>query len=264
MTYSSAHFSANHAIRRSKNAPNLRMKYDRLCRKLKLKDTDHVLEIGCGWGGFAVHAAKNYGCRVTGITISREQYGGYAQARVKLREGLDHSRRSSSPLQDYRKMTGSFDKIVSIEMLEAVGHQFLDAYFAQCHALLKPEGVLGLQVITCADNRYDQLRKGVDWIQKHIFPGSLLPSVAAINKAVNRTGDMGLHHLEDIAGHYAQTLALWRKNLHASRPAVESLGFPDSFMRKWNYYFSYCEAAFAMRNIAVLQMVYTRPNNRSL
>lgn len=236
------------------------LKYDRLCRKLKLKEGDHILEIGCGWGGFALHAAKHYGSHVTGLTVSREQQA-YAQKRVQ-EERLEHL--IDIRFQDYRDVAGQYDKIVSIEMLEAVGHQYLNEFFAQCHALLKPQGVLGLQVITCADNRYDQLRKGVDWIQKHIFPGSLLPSIASINTAVNKTGDMVLHHLEDIAPHYAKTLKTWEKNLNTRREQVLGLGFDSAFLRKWNYYFGYCHAAFAMRNIAVLQMVYTRPNNGSL
>jgi len=236
------------------------LKYDRLCRKLKLKSTDRVLEIGCGWGGFAVHAAKQYGCHITGITISREQLA-YARERV-MREGFQS--KIDLRFEDYRNVKGAYDKIVSIEMLEAVGHEFLEPYFAKCHELLTPQGILGLQVITCPDNRYDELRGGVDWIQKHIFPGSLLPSVSAVNRAVNNTGNMVLNHLEDLAINYAKTLQVWRKNLNARETTIQSLGFDDAFIRKWNYYFSYCEAAFSMRNIAVLQMIYTRPNNRSL
>ncbi len=194
------------------------LKYDRLCRKLKLQPTDRVLEIGCGWGGFAVHAARHYGCHITGITISREQLA-YAKERV-AREGLQS--KIDLRFEDYRNLKGSYDKIVSIEMLEAVGHEFLEGYFAKCHELLKPQGILGLQVITCPDDRYDALRGSVDWIQKHIFPGSLLPSVAAVNKAVNCTGNMVLHHLEDLALNYARTLNTWRKNLNARREQPRS------------------------------------------
>ncbi|HVA98851.1 MAG TPA: class I SAM-dependent methyltransferase, partial [Bacteroidia bacterium] len=155
-----------------------------------------------------------------------------------------------------------FDKIVSIEMLEAVGHTFLDAYFKKCNDLLKKDGMLALQVITCPDARYEQLKKGIDWIQKHIFPGSLLPSVAAINKAVNSSSDMSLVDLKDIGLHYAETLSHWRKNFNHHIEEVKKLDFNDAFIRKWNYYFSYCEAAFESRNISVMQFIYVRPNNR--
>jgi cyclopropane-fatty-acyl-phospholipid synthase len=234
-------------------------KYDRLCRKLKLQPADHLLEIGSGWGGFAVHAARNYGCRITTVTISREQFE-YAQERFR-REGLDYL--IDIKLADYRTLTGSYDKIVSIEMLEAVGHEFLETYFATCHNLLKKNGVLAFQVITCADSRYDSLRKNVDWIQKHIFPGSLLPSVGALNKAINRTGDMVMQQMEEFGLSYARTLAEWKKMFNSRLDQVRTLGFDERFIRKWNYYLSYCEGAFAMRNISVVQMVYTRPNNLS-
>jgi len=256
MAYSSAYFETG---RESLEEAQQR-KFEKLCQKLRLREQDHVLEIGSGWGGFAAYAARQYGCRITTITISRQQYD-YARDKIE-KEGL--SGRVEVRLQDYRDVKGSYDKIVSIEMLEAVGHEYLEAYFKKCHEILKPFGVVALQVITCPDSRYNQLRKGVDWIQKHIFPGSLLPSVAAINSAVNATGDMVLHSLEDMGTHYSRTLAAWRENFNDRKAQIQKLGFGESFLRKWNYYFSYCEAAFAMRNIAVLQMVYTRPNNRRL
>lgn len=232
-------------------------KYDLLCRRLHLKPADRVLEIGCGWGGFAEHAVKTYGVHVTAVTISNEQFE-FAQRRFR-EAGL--SDRITLLLQDYRNITGEFDKIVSIEMLEAVGHRFLDKFFAQCHRLLHREGLLGLQVITSPDSRYDSLRKSVDWIQKHIFPGSLLPSIAAINSAVNKTGDLTLQNLEEHTSSYAKTLAIWRQNFNAKIAQAKELGFTQEFIRKWNYYLSYCEAAFRMRNIGVVQMVYSRPNN---
>ena len=253
MTYSSAYFTAPDRTLEEAQSE----KYDRLCRQLQIKPTDHVLEIGSGWGGFAVHAAKNYGCKITTVTISERQLQ-YAKGRFE-REGL--SDKITILLTDYRKLTGQFDKIVSIEMLEAVGHKYLKAYFAQCHALLKPAGILGLQVITCPDTRYDSLRKNVDWIQKHIFPGSLLPSIAALNQAINKTGELTLVDLKNMGHHYARTLATWRENFNRNKEQVKDLGFDSRFIRKWNYYFSYCEAAFHMRNINVVQMVYTRPNN---
>lgn len=253
MTYSSGYFETEDTSLIDAQVE----KYDRLCRKLKLKPTDHVLEIGSGWGGNAIHIAKNYGCKVTTVTISEEQYK-LAKARID-EVGLNH--RIDIHISDYRHLTGQFDKIVSIEMLEAVGHDFLPVYFKKCHELLKKDGLLALQVITCPDARYDSLRKGVDWIQKHIFPGSLLPSVGAINKAINTTGDMSLVGLEDMGLHYARTLAEWRKSFNNTLGEVKKLGFDDRFIRKWNYYLCYCEAAFAMRNINVMQMVYSRPNN---
>ena len=145
-------------------------------------------------------------------------------------------------------------------MIEAVGHKFIKAYFKKCSDLLKPDGILALQAITCPDSRYHSLRKGVDWIQKHIFPGSLIPSVGAINNAVNRTGELTLVDLKDIGLHYAATLAAWRKQFNSNVSQIRTLGFDEAFIRKWNYYFSYCEAAFEMRNINVMQMVYVRPN----
>jgi cyclopropane-fatty-acyl-phospholipid synthase len=255
MTYSSAYYREPEQTLESAQVE----KNDLLCRKLKLQPSDHLLEIGSGWGGFAVHAAKNYGCRITTITISREQYD-YAKERFR-REELEHQ--IEIKMADYRTLTGSYDKIASIEMLEAVGHEFLETYFAKCHELLKKDGVLAFQVITCADSRYDSLRNNVDWIQKHIFPGSLLPSVGALNKAINRTGDMVMNHLEEFGLSYARTLSEWRRAFNGRLDQVRTLGFDDRFIRKWNYYLSYCEGAFAMRNISVVQMVYTRPNNLS-
>ena len=174
-------------------------------------------------------------------------------------EGL--SDKVSVVLQDYRLLEGTFDKIVSIEMLEAVGAEFLDAYFKKCNELLAKNGILAIQVITCPDSRFESLRTGVDWIQKHIFPGSLLPSVGAINRSVNNTGDLTLVDLKDIGLHYARTLAAWRDRFNGNLAEVKKLGFDERFIRKWNYYLSYCEGAFAMRNINVMQMVYARPNN---
>ena len=253
MTYSSAYFyKEGLSLQEAQLA-----KYERLCRQLKLKPTDHVLEIGSGWGANAIYMAKTYGCRVTSLTISHEQ-AALARERV-ANAGL--SDRVEILLKDYRELDGEYDKIVSIEMLEAVGDAFLDVYFRQCNALLKKDGLLAIQVITSPDSRYANLKKGVDWIQKHIFPGSLLPSVAAINGAINRTSDMTLVDLKDLGLHYARTLRLWFEQFNANLPTAKTLGFDDTFIRKWNYYLCYCEAAFAMRNINVMHLLYTRPNN---
>ncbi|WP_231424777.1 MULTISPECIES: cyclopropane-fatty-acyl-phospholipid synthase family protein [Pedobacter] len=255
MTYSSGYFlNDDVGLEDSQYA-----KYDRLAKQLKVKSTDHVLEIGSGWGGNAIFLAKNYGCKVTSVTISREQQK-LAIERVKEEKLED---KVSIIIQDYRNIEGTFDKIVSIEMLEAVGHQYLETYFEKCQSLLKHDGIFAFQVITSPDSRYDKLRNGVDWIQKHIFPGSLLPSVAAINKAINNTGDLTLVDLKDMGLDYARTLHLWYLEFNKHIDKVKALGFDETFIRKWNYYLNYCEAAFAMRNINVMQLVYTRPNNTS-
>jgi cyclopropane-fatty-acyl-phospholipid synthase len=253
MTYSAAYFKT----------PELNLaeaqdeKYRRLCEQLHLKATDHVLEIGSGWGANAIFMAKNYGCKVTTITISKEQQK-LGKERVAA-AGL--SDKVEIIIKDYRKIKGQFDKIVSVEMLEAVGHNYLETYFAKCAEVLKPNGIFAFQVITSPDSRYDNLRRGVDWIQKHIFPGSLLPSVAVINKAINNTSDLTLVDLKDLGLDYALTLKLWFMEFNYKLNEVKALGFDERFIRKWNYYLNYCEAAFEMRNINVMQMVYTRPNN---
>jgi len=253
MTYSGAYFEKEGmGLEEAQFA-----KYERLCRQLCLSPADHVLEIGSGWGANAVYMAKHYGCRVTSLTISEEQHR-LATERVK-QEGLED--RVEIRLEDYRRLTGKFDKIVSVEMLEAVGHHYLDIYFKKCNDLLKRDGILALQVITCPDSRYEDLRTGVDWIQKHIFPGSLLPSVGAINAAINRTGEMTMVDLKDLGLHYASTLRAWFEQFNSRLAEVKALGFDERFVRKWNYYLCYCEAAFRMRNIHVMQLVYTRPNN---
>ena len=256
MTYSSAVFTATDRTLEEAQTE----KYDRLCRNLHLKPTDHLLEIGSGWGGMACHAAKNYGCRVTTVTISQAQYD-YAKARFE-REGV--ADRVTIELKDYRLLEGQFDKVVSIEMMEALGDQYLETYFAKIHALLKPQGLVALQYITCPDSKHAELKGGVDWIQKHIFPGSLLLSVGRVNQAINRTGDLFLHRLEDFGMDYAKTLRLWCETFNERLEEIRALGFGDEFIRKWNYYLCYCEAAFAMRHISVVQAVYTRPNNYSL
>lgn len=256
MTYSSAYFK--HPSQSLEDAQY--QKYEGLCRKLKLKPTDHVLEIGSGWGGFAIYAAKNYGCRVTTVTVSQQQFN-FALYKITAEQLTD---KITIELKDYRKVEGKFDKIVSIEMLEAVGHEYYESYFSQCHNLLKKDGILALQMILSPDNRYESFRKNIDWIQKHIFPGSLLPSVAIIQKTINKTGDLNLYHFEDITADYVKTLAIWRESFNKKLEQVRGQGFDETFIRKWNYYLSYCEAAFKTRNISVAQVVFTRPNNLSL
>jgi cyclopropane-fatty-acyl-phospholipid synthase len=237
-----------------------REKNDALCRSLRLRPSDHVLEIGAGWGGWSLHAARAYGCRVTTVTISPKQCE-FARRRV-ADAGLGD--RVEVRLQDYRDIAGSFDKIVSIEMLEAVGHAYQPTYFAACARLLKPHGLLALQFITCPDNRYEQLHRGVDFIQKHIFPGSLLLSLNRVNALLSRAGGFVLNEFRDFGPDYARTLRLWRGAFLERLAQVRALGFDDRFIRKWTYYLAYCEAAFAMRNISVVHTLHTRANNLAL
>lgn len=235
-------------------------KYRLLCEKLNLKETDHVLEIGCGWGGFAEFAAQNYGCKITGVTVSKEQLD-YAQKRIKD-AGLED--KVSLIFKDYRKVEGRFDKVVSIEMIEAVGHEYLPEYFRTIAQRLKPNGIVAIQAITSPDSRYDEFRKGVDWIQKHIFPGSLLPAVGEMNRVINKETDLQLHQITDYGIHYAKTLNTWFKRFNNNFDEIKKLGFDERFRKKWNYYLQYCEAAFYMRNIGLVQMVLTRPNNQEM
>lgn len=253
MTYSSGYFlNEETTLLDSQYA-----KYQRLAKQMNLQPTDHVLEIGSGWGGNAIYMAGTYGCKVTSVTISIEQQK-LAMERV-AEAGLTD--KVEVIIKDYRDIKGKFDKIVSIEMLEAVGHNYYEEYFAKCNEVLKPDGILAFQVITSPDSRYTSLRKGVDWIQKHIFPGSLLPSVAKLNESINKTSDLTMVDLKDMGLDYARTLNLWCERFNKNIAEVKALGFDDTFIRKWQYYFNYCEAAFEMRNINVMQMVYTRPNN---
>jgi cyclopropane-fatty-acyl-phospholipid synthase len=235
-------------------------KNDALCRQLRLKPTDHVLEIGTGWGGWSLHAAAKYGCRVTTVTISRQQQ----ELALKRVAAAGLSGRIEVRLQDYRDITGRFDKIVSIEMLEAVGHRYLPDFAAAVDRLLKPDGLLALQYITVPDHRYEALRSGVDFIQKHVFPGSLLLSVNRLNNLLAGHGGFVLHALDDFGRDYARTLRLWRDRFNERINEVRALGFDDRFIRKWRYYLCYCEAAFALRHISVVHTVHTRANNLSL
>ncbi len=258
MMYSAARWPAH--------APDLpleeaqREKNEALCRLLRLQPTDHVLEIGTGWGGWALHAAQVHGCRVTTVTISQQQHD-LAVRRVQA-AGL--TGRVDVQLRDFRDLTGRFDKIVSIEMLEAIGHRNQAVFAGIVSRCLKPDGLLALQFITCPDARYAQFRRGVDFIQKHVFPGSLLLSVNRLNGLLAKAGGFALHQLDDFGPDYARTLRLWREKFVARRREVMALGFDERFLRKWDYYLCYCEAAFALRNISVVHTLHTRANNLAL
>ncbi len=233
-------------------------KLERICQKLDLKPGDHVLEIGTGWGGFAIHAASHYGCRVTTTTISREQHA-LARERV-VAAGIED--RVTLLLEDYRDLTGRYDKLVSIEMIEAVGQRYFDTYFMKCAELLKPDGMMLLQAITIADQRYEAALHSVDFIQKRIFPGCCIPSVSVMCDAIARKTDMRLFDLEDIGLHYAPTLRCWRDNMFANIESVRALGYPDAFIRMWEFYLCYCEAGFAERATGDVQMLLVKPQAR--
>jgi len=230
-------------------------KYERICRKLRLTSADHVVEIGSGWGGFALHAAGRYGCRVTTTTISQEQHD-LAKQRVAA-AGLEG--RVELRLDDYRDFRGRYDKLVSIEMIEAVGAQYLDTFFRCCCDLLAPDGMMALQAITIADQLYARHLRSVDLIKRYIFPGSTLTSVTSLCSAATRATDLRLVHLEDITPHYATTLRMWRERFLGRLDDVRAMGFPDSFLRMWEYYLAYCEGAFAERYIGDVQVVFAKP-----
>jgi len=233
-------------------------KLDELCRQLELHSSDHLLEIGTGWGGLAIHAAANYGCRVTTTTISQEQY---EHARARVREaGLED--RVTVLCEDYRKLEGSFDKLVSVEMIEAVGHDFYSSYFSRCSQLLKPNGKMVIQAITIADQRYAAARNSVDFIQRYIFPGGSLPSVAVIADHLARDTDLQMVHLRDITRDYALTLAHWRERFLAAQAAVRQLGFDQTFVRMWEFYLAYCEGGFRERIIGTVQLAFAKPGYR--
>jgi cyclopropane-fatty-acyl-phospholipid synthase len=230
-------------------------KYDRICRKLMLNPGDRVVEIGTGWGGFAVHAAQSYGVHVTTTTISDEQHR-FAGKRIK-EAGLED--RITLLKKDYRDLSGKFDKLVSIEMIEAVGHQYLKAFFRACSRLLKDDGVMALQAITIGDQIFDRHKRSVDFIKRYIFPGSCIPSITAIGNAIARATDLRLVHLEDITPHYARTLREWRRRFFDNLDDVRALGFSDTFIRMWEYYLCYCEGGFAERYIGDVQMLFAKP-----
>lgn len=233
-------------------------KLERICRKLDLRPDDHVLEIGTGWGGFAVHAAGRHGCRVTTVTLSRRQLE-LARERIGSAGLAD---RVEVRLADYRDLDGQYDKLVSIEMVEAVGADHLGTYFRQCGRLLKPGGAMLLQAITIADRYYASALREVDFIQKHIFPGGFLPSVTALTAAMTGASDLRTVHLEDIGPHYAETLARWRSNFFARLDGVRAQGFDERFVRMWDFYLCYCEAGFRERHLGTVQMLLVKPQWR--
>jgi cyclopropane-fatty-acyl-phospholipid synthase len=233
-------------------------KYDRICRKLDLNPGDHVLEIGGGWGGFALHAAGRYGCRVTTTTISRAQYN-LARERLAAAGLTD---RVTLLLNDYRHLEGTFDKLVSIEMIEAVGYEYWDTFFRVCSERLRDAGLMCLQAITIADQVFDRYRRSYDFIRSHVFPGSCLTSISAMTASLARVTDLRLIHLEDITPHYVKTLRRWRERFFANLDRVRALGYPESFIRLWEFYLCYCEGGFAERYIGDVQLVLAKPGYR--
>jgi cyclopropane-fatty-acyl-phospholipid synthase len=233
-------------------------KLETVCRKLALGPADHVLEIGTGWGGFALHAARHYGCRVTTTTISAQQYE-LARERIGA-AGLED--RIELCLADYRDLTGQYDKLVSIEMIEAVGADHLEEYFATISRLLRPHGAALVQAITIEDHRYEQALASVDFIKRHVFPGSFIPSVNAMLAAKSRASDLALISLEDFGDSYARTLEAWRKRFMAHLAEVRALGFDERFIRLWEFYLAYCEGGFRERALGVAHLKLVKPQWR--
>lgn len=230
-------------------------KLERICQKLSLTPGDHLLEIGTGWGAMAIYAATHYGCTVTTTTLSQEQFA-YTEQRIRA---LGLQGQITLLLQDYRDLTGHYDKLVSIEMIEAVGHRFLPTYFEQCARLLKDNGLMLLQAITIRDQRYEQAKNSVDFIQRYIFPGGALPSVQKMLEIVATRTDMSLHHMEDFGLHYARTLRFWHDNLRQARHALEQKGYDEYFYRLWEFYLCYCEGGFIERTIGTAQLLLAKP-----
>jgi len=255
MMYSCALFADAHITLQAAQSQRL----GRICRKLQLSPGDHLLEIGTGWGGLALHAAEHYGCKVTTTTVSRQQYE-FTVQRVQAAGLVD---RITVLQEDYRDLRGRFDKLVSIEMIEAVGHRYLDTYFRQCAHLLEPHGSMLLQAITIADRQYESARREVDFIQKHIFPGSCIPSVSALCNSIARSSDFTVRHLEDIGPHYAITLRHWRENFFRGIDRVRMLGYSESFIRMWEFYLCYCEGGFEERVLGDVQMLLCRSAHRA-
>ncbi|MGN6118663.1 MAG: class I SAM-dependent methyltransferase [Rhodanobacter sp.] len=233
-------------------------KLERICRQLDLQPADRVIEIGTGWGGFALYAAQHYGCHVTTTTISREQHA-LASQRVAEAGMQGHV---TVLLEDYRDLDGQYDKLVSIEMVEAIGAPYLDVYFGKLGSLLKPEGLALVQAITIEDHRYAQALRSVDFIKRHVFPGSFIPSISALLAAKTRASDLGLIRLEDFGSSYAQTLKAWRERFMSRLPQVRAQGFDERFVRLWEFYLAYCEGGFRERSIGVAHLLMAKPGHR--
>jgi len=235
-------------------------KLKQICERLQLRASDHLIEIGTGWGSMAIYAAQHYGCKVTTTTISQEQFD-YTQARVRE---LGLEQQITLLFKDYRELEGTFDKLVSIEMIEAVGDDFLDEYFEKCSSLLKPDGIMVLQAITMVDNRYQQYVREVDFIKRFIFPGGCLPSISRMANAVADKTDLVIRQIQDIGFDYAKTLKDWCDNFMAERDAVHQLGYDDNFIRLWHFYLCYCEGGFRERATSAVHLVLTKPQNRNV
>ncbi|WKE63940.1 cyclopropane-fatty-acyl-phospholipid synthase [Gallaecimonas kandeliae] len=255
MMYSSALYP--HAEASLEEAQRHRL--DRICTRLDLKPGDRLLEIGTGWGGLAIHAARHYGCHVTTTTISDAQYE--EAARRVAEAGLEDS--ICLLKEDYRELGGQYDKLVSIEMIEAVGHGYLPGFFKKCQSLLKDDGLMLLQAITISDQRYDSYARSVDFIQRHIFPGGCLPSNTRMLSLMTAHTDLVVRDLLDFGFDYARTLREWRRRFHGAFEELRQLGYDERFRRLWDYYFCYCEGGFMERAISVVQLVATRPGNRT-
>jgi cyclopropane-fatty-acyl-phospholipid synthase len=234
-------------------------KLETICQGLELTSQDHIIEIGSGWGGFAIYAAKHYGCKVTTTTISKEQYK-YVRQKIK---DLKLSHKITVLLSDYRHLKGQYDKLVSIEMLEAVGYQYYETYFKVCANLLKPQGLAVIQTITIADQRYEKAKRSVDFIQRYIFPGSCIPSITALQNSMTQSSDLRIYSIHDIGIHYARTLALWREAFFKRLKDIKVLGFDDAFIRMWHFYFSYCEGGFQEKVISDIHLKLVKPGYRT-
>jgi cyclopropane-fatty-acyl-phospholipid synthase len=254
MMYSSAIYSD-----KNKNLDSASLnKLEIICQKLKLKKTDHIIEIGSGWGGFAIYAATNYGCKITTTTISKQQYM-YTKNKISK---LNLNHKIKVIFKDYRDLNGAFDKLVSIEMIEAVGHKYYDEYFSKVNSLLKDDGMALIQAITIRDQKYHAALNSVDFIQKYIFPGSCIPSLSVIQGSVSKNSDMIIKDVEDIGDHYAVTLMHWREKFIKNMNHIKKLGFDNKFIRMWLYYFSYCEGGFREKVINDAHILLAKPMNR--
>ena len=256
MTYSCGYFQDNSVSLEQASIE----KIDRICRKLKLNKNDHILEIGTGWGSFSLHAAKQYGCTIDTVTISDAQYE-YASKKIES-SGLDSQINIFN--KDYRKIEGKYDKIVSIEMIEAVGYQFIPQYFSKISSLLKEDGLVAIQGITYNDQNFEQYKNSVDFIKKYIFPGSCLVSVAQISDVIKEYTDLAIVDMEDITKHYAETLNRWKVNFMKVIPEVKKMGFSEAFIKMWEFYFVFCEAGFLERNIGDVQLVFSKSGARDI